>query len=67
MAAVTDYKAAENLPKVLLKMLNTLTENGVKTWHIYPDKVGIYVRIRFRHCKQESLCSVAVNTVMLAG
>jgi len=47
MAEVAGNKVAECLPKTLLKMLDTLCENEVKTWNIYPDRFGISVRIRF--------------------
>ena len=47
MAEVAGSKVAECLPKTLLKMLDTLCGNEVKTWSIYPDRFGISVRIRF--------------------
>ena len=49
MGEVAGNKAAECFPKILLKMLDTLSEHEVKSWNIYPDRFGIALRIRFEH------------------
>ena len=52
MNEVAGQKVAEMLPKMLLKMMGALMENGIKSWQIYDNKYSIDLRIRFDHeCK----------------
>ena len=52
MDEVAGQKVAEMLPKMLLKMMGALMENGIKSWQIYDNKYSIDLRIRFDHeCK----------------
>ncbi len=52
MDEVAGQKVAEMLPKMLLKMMGALMENGIKSWQIYDNKYSIDLRIHFDHeCK----------------
>ena len=47
MAAVAEPKVAEMLPNTLVKMMQTLSVNGIRSWQCYTDRIGISLRIRF--------------------
>lgn len=65
MDEVAGQKVAEMLPKMLLKMMGALMENGIKSWQIYDNKYSIDLRIRFDHeCKAMTAGS---NVVYMQG
>ena len=47
MAEVAGRKVAEMYPKTLLKMMDVLGENGIRSWQIYNNTHSIDLRIRF--------------------
>jgi len=64
MGEATGYKAAGRLPKTLEDMLNVLLEeNGLRSWQIYTDNLGVSCRIRFGHCSSVAGSSHVVDKV----
>ena len=48
MEAPTGYRPASELPKSLWSIMSVLMkENGLRSWQVYSEKVGVSIRIRF--------------------
>jgi len=50
MDEVAGIKVAGKIPNTLLQMLNSLSNNVLRSWQIYTDRHGVSVRIRYGHC-----------------